>query len=139
MTLTRCLLGQAAWFRLPTAFGLLCLGLAQWYLQGNLVTDFNEISDADPKTSRQQPQGLERRISHAPLELGEQPRRNDVRGGFDLGEPADPPSPPYIGANGLLESVEIHDSSRTRRVLLLDTNIRKIKLDSIRHLSKSPG
>ena len=123
------------WF--ATSFRLFRHRLPQRRLQGSLVTRFDKVSNADTKTSGQQPEGLQGRIPETPFQFSQEPWRDDVAGSLNLGDALDPPSSPYIGAHKFSISGEVHDLSATRTVLLLETNIRMILLDPYRGLSEA--
>ena len=138
MTLPRRLLGQPAWLRFTTSLGLLRDGLPQWRLQ-SLITSFDKVADADTEAPSQKPQCLERRISETPFQLSQQSRRNDIGRGLDLSESFEPSGPSYIGTYEFSKSAEIHDTSRTRVILLMETNIRMILFDPYGRLSEYLG
>ena len=139
VTLFGLFLQQPPRLGLTSTFRLFSLGQAQWRLQWSLVTGLHKVTDADTEALREQPQGLQRWITEAPLQLGEESWRNDVAGSVDLRDPPDPPSPTYIGANKSSESVEIHVASPTRAILLMEPIKRTILVDRRRNRSDSFG
>jgi hypothetical protein len=129
MMLPRRLFGQPARFWFATAFRLFHDRLPQRRLQGRFVTRFDKVPNADTEAPRKQPKRLKRGISLASLELSEKPGSEYVGGGLDLSQASEPPGSPYIGAYKSSKSAEVHELSRTRTTLLLETNKRKILLD----------
>ena len=125
--------------RLATTLWSLSYGLPQRRLQRSLLTGLNKVTDADTEAFREQPQRLHCGISDTPLQFGKESGCDDIGGSLNLREPLEPPSSPYIDANESSESVEIHVSSRTRAVLLLETNKRTIIVDRQRSRSDSFG
>jgi len=111
VTLAHRLLGQPARLRLATTFRLFSDGLPQRRLQGSLVAGLHKVANANTEALRQEPERLERRISHAPLQLGKQSWCDHVVRSLNLCEPLEPPSPPYIGSDEFSKSAEIHETS----------------------------
>jgi len=139
VTLLGLLLQQPSRFGLASTLWSLSYGLPQRCLQRSLLTGLNKVTDAHTEALREQPQRLHCGISDTPLQFGKESGCDDIGGSLNLREPLEPPSSPYIDANESSESVEIHVSSRTRAVLLLETNKRTIIVDRQRSRSDSFG